>query len=79
MTAARTRYQTTIRQADAFAKSFGAAEAKFNEGVGSVVDYLIAKNNADRANSNLIISRYDYLLRKKVIDYYMGRGVWDNQ
>jgi outer membrane protein len=79
MTAARNRYQTTIRQADAFAKSFRAAEAKFNEGVGSVVDYLIAKNNADRANSNLIISRYDYLLRKKVIDYYMGRGVWDNQ
>ncbi|RYF82042.1 MAG: TolC family protein, partial [Chitinophagaceae bacterium] len=44
----------------------------FNAGVGTSVDYLIAKNNLDRANINLISARYDFVLRKKVLDYYQN-------
>lgn len=76
MTAARNRYQATLRQVEAFNSSFRVAEVRFNSGVETVVDYIIAKNNADRANSNLIIARYDYLLRKKVLDYYRGNPLW---
>jgi outer membrane protein len=73
MTAARNRYQALLRQVEAFAASFRTAEIRFNEGVETAVDYIIAKNNLDRANSNLINARYDYLLRTKVLDYYRGR------
>jgi len=72
MTAARNRYNASLRQVEAFSASFRTAEVRFNAGVETVVDYIIAKNNADRANSNLIIARYDYLLRTKVLDYYRG-------
>jgi outer membrane protein len=61
---------------EAFTTSFRVAEVRFNAGVETVVDYIIAKNNADRANSNLIIARYDYLLRTKILDYYRGRPLW---
>jgi outer membrane protein len=73
MTAAKNRYQALLRQVEAFTASFRTAEVRFNAGVETAVDYIIAKNNLDRANSNLIIARYDYLLRTKVLDYYRGR------
>ncbi len=66
------RYKVLLEQVAAYAESFRAAEVRFNAGVGTSVDYLIAKNNADRASANLIMAQYDYLLRKKVLDYYKG-------
>jgi outer membrane protein len=75
MSAARNRYDALVRQVEAFNASFKTSEVRFNAGVETVVDYIIAKNNLDRANSNLIIARYDYLLRTKVLDYYRGRNL----
>jgi outer membrane protein len=76
MTAAKNSYDALTRQVEAFALSFRIAEVRFNAGVETVIDYVIAKNNYDRANSNLIIARYDYLLRTKILDYYRGRALW---
>jgi outer membrane protein len=73
MTAAHERFLILNRQVNSFAASFRSAEVKFNAGASTQVDYLIAKNNLDRANINLISSKYDYLLRKKLIDFYLGR------
>ncbi len=66
------RYKALVEQVAAYRMSFNAAEARFNAGLGSSVDYLIAKNNLDRASINLISSKYDFLLRKRVVDYYGG-------
>jgi outer membrane protein len=76
MTTAFESYKTLIEQVAAYKESFRAAEIRFNEGVGNSIDYLIAKNNLDRASSNLIISRYDYVLKTKILDYYQGRATW---
>jgi outer membrane protein len=72
MTNAHERYKTLQQQVEAYQQSFKAAEAKFNAGVGTSVDYLIAKNNLDRANINLISAQYDFVLRKRVLDYYQN-------
>jgi outer membrane protein len=72
MTNAHERYKTLQQQVEAYQQSFRAAEARFNAGVGTSVDYLIAKNNLDRANINLISAQYDFVLRKKVLDYYQN-------
>jgi outer membrane protein len=66
------RYKILLEQVESFREAFRAAEVRFNAGVGTSVDYVIAKNNYDRANLNLVIARYDYLLRKQVINYYTG-------
>lgn len=76
MTASLDRYKTTSYQVDAYTESFRAAELRFTEGVGTVVDYLFTKNNLDRAKTSLITGRYDYLLRTKILDYYQGRPLW---
>ncbi|HTG54869.1 MAG TPA: TolC family protein, partial [Niabella sp.] len=64
------KYQTLLQQVAAYKESFEAAEARFTEGVGNSIDYLTAKNNLDRANRNLVNARYDYILRKKELDFY---------
>jgi outer membrane protein len=72
MTNGYERYKTLVEQVAAYAISFKAAEARFSAGVGTTVDYLIAKNNLDRANINLITAKYDFVLRKKVLDFYQN-------
>jgi outer membrane protein len=73
MTAAFKRYQTLQQQVKDFNEAFKIAEVRFNEGATNQVEYLIAKNNLDRSNINLIIARYDVLFRSKILDYYQGK------
>lgn len=70
MTAARDKYKTLQRQVSDFSESFRTAEVRFEAGAINQVDYLIAKNNVDRANTNLIATKYDYIFRTKILDYY---------
>lgn len=72
MTNAFDRYKVLQEQVLAYTQSFKAAEVRFNAGVGTSVDYTIAKNNLDQATINLVNAQYDFLLRKKVLDYYFG-------
>jgi len=70
-------YKARIDQVAAYAESFRAAEVRFNAGAGTMltywVDYLIAKNNYDQATQRLVLAKYDYILRTKVLDYYSGK------
>jgi len=76
MNTASDRYKTIMEQVNAFEESFRAAGIRFNSGVGNSIDYLTAKNNLDRASINLIIAKYDYVLRTKILDYYQGKQLW---
>ena len=76
MTAAQDRYKVLTAQVEAFQESFRSAEIRFNEGAITSVDYIIAKNNLDRANINLISARYDFVLRTKILDYYQSKPLW---
>jgi outer membrane protein len=68
------RYKVLLTQVDAYDESFKAAEVRFKAGVGTSIDYLTAKDRLDRANLNLVNAKYDFVLRKKVLDYYSGKA-----
>jgi outer membrane protein len=70
MTNAYDRYKVLLEQVAAYTESFKAAEVRYNAGVGTSIDYLIAKDRMDLANINLINAKYDFVLRKKILDYY---------
>lgn len=76
MEAAASRYKVLQQQVDAFKESFRTAEIRFKEGVINSVDYVIAKNNYDRSVINFTQSRYEYLFRTKVLDYYQGKAMY---
>jgi outer membrane protein len=76
VTSSADKYKLLQNQVAAFAESFRTAEIRFNAGAITSVDYLIAKNNLNRAQNNLIIAKYDFVLREKVLDYYGGKALW---
>jgi len=75
MESSRERYQNLLEQKEAFAESFRTMEIRFNAGVINSVDYLVSKNNFDRANQNLTSVRYDFILRKRILDFYQGKSI----
>jgi outer membrane protein len=75
MNAAYEKYKTLLQQVNNFDSAFKIAEVRFNEGASNQVEYLIAKNNLDRSNINLISALYDYVFRLKILDYYRGKLV----
>ena len=66
------KYQVLTRQLTNFEEAFRAAEVRFNNGVINTTEYLISKNNVDRARTTLAQSKYEYSFRTRVLDYYQG-------
>jgi len=73
MTSSYAKYLKLVDQVKAFTESFRAAEVKFNAGVITSVDYQVTKNNLDRSTIALIVARYDYVFRTKILDYLQGQ------
>ena len=73
MQAATERYKTLQQQVSDFSESYRTAEVRFTAGVINQVDYIIAKNNVERAKINLITTKYDYIFRTKILDYYQNK------
>jgi outer membrane protein len=76
MLSAYGQFKSFREQVAAYGESFRSAEIRFKDGVINSVDYVIAKNNFDRANTNLTQARYNYIFRTKILDYYQGRLKW---
>lgn len=70
--AAKERYKNLVEQVANYAESFRVAEVRFNAGAINSVEFLIAKNKMDNANANLVIARYQWHLRQRIVDYYNG-------
>lgn len=71
------RYSATSNQVRALTEAFRVAQSRFDAGAINSVEYNIAKANLDKASSNLIQSKYDYVFRTKILDFYMSRPLSD--
>jgi outer membrane protein len=73
MNAAYKRYQALENQVKAYTESYRIYKLRFDAGVLTSVDLIIAKNNLDGATYNLISAKYDYLINSRILDYYQGK------
>lgn len=64
--------QTTV---DASKAAFDNAEKRFQLGAINTFEYATAKNNLDQAEVDLIVAKYDYLFKLKIIDFYLGKPI----
>lgn len=69
------RYQATARQLEALELTFQNTEKQFNLGLVNSVDYLLAKNNLNRAQFDQVSNKYVFFFRQKVLDFYMGNPI----
>jgi len=65
-------YQAAKEKFNATSAAWDAAKEKFDLGGVSSIDLGIARKNQFEAETNLINSKYNFVLRKKILDYYMG-------
>lgn len=53
--------------------AYDIAQKRFNAGAMNSVDFNIAKIDRDRAQSDMIRAKYDYLFRTEVLNFYMDK------
>jgi len=66
-------YDAAQKQVEALEESFRATEKSYNVGALNFVDYQISSFNLFTAKSNLVRSKFDYIFKLKVLDFYVGK------
>ncbi|MFN0050321.1 MAG: TolC family protein [Cytophagales bacterium] len=67
---AQKKFDAALTQVLANEEAFRVTEKRFNAGVINAVDYTIASNALNLARSNQIQSKYDLILKKKIVEFY---------
>ena len=73
--AAYKKYNATQTSVEALTEAFKYAQQKFDVGLITSYDFLAAKNNLDKAQSDLIQTKYDYIFKTKILDFYQGKAL----
>lgn len=68
-------YDAAKKKINATRESFRYAEQKFNVGIMNSVDYNNSKKDMTNAESELLQSKYDYIFKSTVLDFYMGKEI----
>lgn len=71
--AASKSHGASIKQVTALQESFRVTENQYNLGAVNFVDFQVAANNLFIAKSDLVRAKYDYIFKKKVLDFYLGK------
>lgn len=72
MQTAYKNYFVLQEQVASYEESYRVNEIRFQNGVSNIVEYIISKNNLDRARINLANTKYEYIIRVKILEYYRG-------
>jgi outer membrane protein len=70
--AALKKYTASKKAITSMSESFRYTEQKFNVGLVTPVDYNAAKTQLLKAESDLAQSKYEYIFKIKVLDFYKG-------
>jgi outer membrane protein len=65
-------YNSTEKQVKARDEAFRMTKQRYNLGAVNFVDYQVAENNLFQAQSDLLRAKYEFIFRKKVLDFYQG-------
>ena len=71
--AASKSYSASQKQVRALEESFRIIKSQYNLGSVNYTEYQISNNNLVRATNDLLISKYDYIFKLKVLDFYQGK------
>ena len=73
--AALKRYHAAKQSKEASYLSFKDARQKFDVGLINAYEFNDAKNKLSQAESDLLQAKYEYLFRKKVLDFYLDKSL----
>lgn len=73
--AAKKALDASQKSVDALQLAYENTEKRFKLGAVNTFQFTTSKNNLDQAQINLIVAKYDYLFKLKVVDYYEGKQI----
>ena len=69
------KYRAATQNMRASRESFSYVENKFNAGVLNSTDYVVAKTNLFKAESEYYQSKFQYIFQLKILDFYKGTPI----
>ena len=73
--AASKSYSATLRQVQAREEAFRMTQQRYEIGALNFVDYQVSENDLFRAKSDLLRAKYDFIFKKKVLDFYQNKPI----
>lgn len=71
--AAAQTYSASQKQVASLDETLRAVENQYNNGAANFTDYQVAINNLYQARTDLSRAKFDYVFRKKVLEFYQGK------
>ena len=73
--AAYAAYQATLVSTEAAKKSFDWAQVRYEQGLAQSMECTTARTFYDNARSNLARTKYDYIFKRRILDFYLGKSI----
>ena len=73
--AALNNYEASTIGVNAARESFRYADVKFTNGSSNSVDYNNAKKDLEKAESDQLRAKYEFIFKSTVLDFYMGKPI----
>jgi len=71
--AASKTYNSSQRQVQAREEAFRMTQQRYDIGAANYVEYQVAENDLFQAKSDLSRAKYNFIFRKKLLDFYQGK------
>jgi outer membrane protein len=68
-------YNSSTRQVSAREEAFRMTKQRFENGAANYVEYQVAENDLFGAKSDLVRAKYDFIFKKKILDFYQGKQI----
>lgn len=65
-------FEATQKRVKALEESFRVTNKRYNAGGANFTDYQVAGNNLFAARADLVRTKYQYIFRTKILDFYLG-------
>jgi len=72
---AEKEYEASYEQLKTLKESYKNGEEKYNLGMINPVDFLLEKTKYINAENDLLKSKYNYIFKTKILDFYQGKPI----
>lgn len=71
--AASKSYNSSLRQVQAREEAYRMVKQRYDLGAANYVEYQVAENDLFQSKSDLTRAKYNFIFRKKLLDFYQGK------
>ena len=73
--AASKTYNASQRQVNSREEAFRMMKQRYELGAANYVEYQVSENDLFQAKSDLTRAKYDFIFKKKILDFYQGKPI----